>query len=99
MDGAWGQDGGQEATRGRSREVDEPQNQRGLRGPKSEFLSAVREPCSLLFSLSTSGRVSMSRHEDPPLSLNCCIMQNYQHLGFPGGSHGEESARNEETWV
>ena len=36
----------------------------------------------------------MSRHEDPPLSLNCCMMQNYQHLGFPGGSHSKESARN-----
>ena len=33
----------------------------------------------------------MSRHEDPPVFK---MMQNYQHLGFPGGLHSKESARN-----
>ena len=95
----WGGDGGQEATRGHSRELHEPQNQRGLRGQVRSLSgesspAPAGEPCSLLFSLSMSWRVSMSRHEDSPLSLNCCMMQYYQHLGFPGGSHGKESACN-----
>ena len=53
MDGAWGQDGGQEATRGRSREVDEPQNQRGLRGPSQKPV-CKESPAACFFSLSTS---------------------------------------------
>ena len=50
MDGAWGQDGGQEATRGRSREVDEPQNQRGLRGPSQKPV-CKESPAACFFHL------------------------------------------------